>query len=126
MISGSTPETDDAMMRARGSMPSSWARVPLMTTTAAAPSFRGHEFPAVTFPPGLNTGSSSASFSTVDSRRGPSSRATPSHGEISRSKKPESCAATARSCDRCANLSMSSRDTSQRSATFSAVMPMGM
>ena len=37
-----------------------------MTTTAAAPSFSGHEFPAVTFPSGLNAGSSSASLSSVD------------------------------------------------------------
>ena len=35
-------------------------------------------------------------------------------------------AATARSCDCCAKRSMSSRDTSQRSATFSAVKPIGM
>ena len=102
MISGSTPETDDAMIRARGLTPSSDARVSLITTTAAAPSFKGHEFPAVTFPPGLKLGSSSASFSSVDSRRGPSSAATPSQGVSSRAKKPLSWAATARSCERCA------------------------
>ena len=76
MISGATPDTDDATMRARGAMPSSRARVSDITTTAAAPSFNGHELPAVTFPPGLNTGSSSASFSSVERRRGPSSAAT--------------------------------------------------
>ena len=97
-----------------------------MTTTAAAPSFSGHEFPAVTLPPGLNTGSSAASFSSVDDARGPSSADTPSYGVISRSKKPDCCAATARSCDCCANRSMSSRETSHRSATFSAVSPIGM
>ena len=88
--------------RARGWRPSSAARGSLITTTAAAPSFNGHEFPAVTFPPGLKTGSSSASFSSVDPRRGPSSAATPSQGVISRAKKPLSWARTARSCERCA------------------------
>jgi hypothetical protein len=126
MISGSTPETDDAMMRARGCRPSSAARASDMTTTAAAPSFSGHAFPAVTLPPGLNAGSSADSFSSVDEGRGPSSASTPFHGVISRAKKPECCAATARSCDCCANRSMSSRETSHRSATFSAVNPIGM
>src|SRR5829696_2941810 len=126
MISGSTPETDDATIRARGSIPSSRARVSDMTTTAAAPSFSGHGLPAVTLPPGLNAGSSCDSFSSVDDARGPSSFATPSHGVISRSKKPFSCAATARSCDCWAKRSMSSRETSHRSATFSAVTPIGM
>ena len=126
MISGSTPDTLEAMMRARGVMPSSRARSADITTTAAAPSLSGHAFPAVTRPRGLNAGSSADSFSNVDERRGPSSAATPSHGVTSRAKKPESCAATARSCDCCAKRSMSSRETSQRSATFSAVSPIGM
>ena len=73
MISGSTPETLDAMIRARGLMPSSRARSADMTTTAAAPSFSGQELPAVTLPPGLNTGSRTGSFSSVDDARGPSS-----------------------------------------------------
>jgi len=126
MISGSTPETADARMRARGWTPSSRARSRDMTTTAAAPSFSGQALPAVTLPPGLNAGSSAASFSSVDEARGPSSAATPSHGVISRAKKPDSCAATARSCERCAKRSMSSRETSHCSATFSAVRPIGM
>ena len=42
-----------------------------MTTTAAAPSFNGHALPAVTLPPGLNAGSSAASFSSVDDRARP-------------------------------------------------------
>ena len=126
MISGSTPETDDARIRAFGSRPSSRARSSDMTTTAAAPSFSGQEFPAVTLPSGLKAGSSCASAASVEPRRGPSSAATPSQGVISRAKKPESWAATARSCERCAKRSMSSRDTSQRSATFSAVRPIGM
>ena len=78
MISGATPETLEAMMRARGVMPSSLARCSDITTTAAAPSFSGHELPAVTLPPGLNAGSRADSFSSVDDRRGPSSAATPS------------------------------------------------
>ena len=131
MISGSMPETAVAMMRAIGEISSWRARSSLMITTAAAPSFSGHALPAVTLPSGLNAGLSSASFSSVVPARGPSSLETtvPSvfvYGEISLSKKPRSWAATARSCDRLANLSISSRDTLKRSATFSAVMPIGM
>ena len=64
MISGSTPDTLDAMIRARGLMPELARRASAdMTTTAAAPSFSGHALPAVTLPPGLNAGSSAASFS---------------------------------------------------------------
>ena len=62
-----------------------------ITSTAAAPSFSGHELPAVTLPSSLNAGSSSESFSSVELARGPSSFATtvPSGsvtGTISRSK----------------------------------------
>ena len=64
------------MIRARGWMPSSCAFASLMTTTAAAPSFSGHELPAVTEPPGLKAGSRLCSRSSVDSRRGPSSSET--------------------------------------------------
>jgi hypothetical protein len=126
MISGATPDTEEATIRARGRMPSSRARVSDITTTAAAPSFNGHAFPAVTFPSGLKTGSSCASFSSVESRAARRRRRLRPQAVISRSKKPESCAATARSCERCAKRSMSSRETSHRSATFSAVIPMGM
>ena len=45
-------------------MPSSFAFVSLITTTAAAPSLSGHALPAVTLPSGRNTGFSVASFST--------------------------------------------------------------
>ena len=67
----------------------------------------------------------------VESARGPSSAATtpPSafvYGVSSRAKKPDAWAATARSCERCANRSISSRETSHCSATFSAVNPIGM
>ena len=102
-----------------------------MTSTAAAPSLRGHEFPAVTVPPGLNTGSSDASFSIVVLGLGPSSMAAvrPSGrttGVISLSKKPFFWASTARSCDRLANSSIRSRVMPYCSATFSAVIPIGM
>ena len=74
-------------------MPSSFARVSLITMTAAAPSFSGHALPAVTVPSGRNTGLRPASFSAVVSGRGPSSllMTVPSGsvtGVISRSKKP--------------------------------------
>ena len=76
MISGSSPVTDDAMMRAFGFTPSSPARSSDMITSAAAPSFSGHELPAVTFPSGLKAGWSSPSFSSVEEGRGPSSAET--------------------------------------------------
>src|SRR5918995_591424 len=65
MISGSSPVTGLATIRARGVTPSSFARCSDMITSAAAPSFSGHELPAVTLPPGLKAGSSSRSFSIV-------------------------------------------------------------
>ncbi len=48
MISGFSALTPLATTRASGVMPSSFALVSLITTTAAAPSFSGHAFPAVT------------------------------------------------------------------------------
>ncbi len=85
----------------------------------------------MTFPPGLKAASSDASFSRVVLGRGPSSAAAmrPSGrttGVISRSKKPFFCASTARSCDRLANSSIRSRVIPYCSATFSAVIPIGM
>ena len=93
-------------------MPSSRARVSLITTTAAAPSFSGQLFPAVTSPSGRNAGLSWESFSRVVSGRGPSSLDTtvPSGvvtGTISRSKNPLSIEAPARCCDSSANSSIS-------------------
>ena len=117
-------------MRARGLSPSFSAFSADMTSTAAAPSFSGQALPAVTVPSGLNAGLSSASFSTVVPGRGPSSLVTSPSGvctaTISRSKWPESRAATARCCEIAAHSSWDSRETLQRSATFSAVMPIGM
>ena len=131
MISGSRPLVAAAITRARGLTPSSFAFSSLISSTAAAPSFRGHELPAVTRPSSRKAGLSSASFSTVVPGRGPSSLSTVpwsgvSTGRISRSKKPESRASTARSWERLAYSSIDSRVTLKRSATFSAVSPIEM
>ena len=131
MISGRIAATVEAMMRARGLSPSALAFSSLMTSTAAAPSFSGHALPAVTVPSGLNAGLSAASFSIVVPGRGPSSLVTsvPSGvvtGTISLSKCPDACASTARFWDTTAHSSCCSRVTLQRSATFSAVSPIGM
>ncbi len=56
MISGDRPDTPVATMRARGVSPSSAARVSDMMMTAAAPSLRGQQLPAVTTPSGRKTG----------------------------------------------------------------------
>ena len=58
MYSGSLAAVAEATMRARGFRPSSSAFVSDMTSTAAAPSFSGHELPAVTLPSSLKAGSS--------------------------------------------------------------------
>jgi hypothetical protein len=145
MISGRIAATKEATMRARGSRPSSLARSSLMTSTAAAPSLSGQELPAVTVPPSLKAAFSPARTSMVVPGRGPSSlvivpaststwlpslsasvAAGVSTGTISLSKWPESRASTARFWDTTAHSSWASRETWQRSATFSAVSPMGM
>jgi len=92
-------------IRARGFKPSSPAFASDMISAAAAPSFSGHELPAVTPPPPSKASGSEASFSRVEDARGPSSLSTtvPSGsvtGAISRSKKPLSCDCTASSCER--------------------------
>ena len=63
MISGDSPDTPVATMRANGVRPSSRAFTSLMMTTAAAPSFSGQAFPAVTVPLGRKTGLSWLIFS---------------------------------------------------------------
>ncbi len=105
MISGSSPLVAEAITRARGFSPSSFARVSDITSTAAAPSFSGHELPAVTRPSSRKAGLSDASRSSVESARGPSSFATllpsgSSIATISRSKKPSPSDFTASSCER--------------------------
>jgi hypothetical protein len=118
-------------MRASGVIPSSRARLSLITITAAAPSFSGQEFPAVTSPSGRNTGFSAASTSAVVPARGQSSTATTCPdgvvtGTILRSKVPLRCDSTARPWDRTANSSISARVTCSASRTFSAVWPIAM
>ena len=56
MISGLSPVAAEVTIRASGVSPSSAARAPLMITTAAAPSFRGQQLPAVTVPSARKTG----------------------------------------------------------------------
>ena len=102
MYSGSLPCVAAMPIRARGFKPSSLARSSDITSTAAAPSLSGHEFPAVTPPPPSKASGSSESFSRVELARGPSSFVTsvPSGsltGTISRSKKPSSWDRTASS-----------------------------
>ncbi len=81
------------------------------------------ELPAVTVPPWRNAGLRLASLSGPVSGRGCSSRAKSPTGTSSSSKRPSSAAFSQRCCDRSANASCSSRDTSYRSATFSPVSP---
>src|SRR6266581_5380258 len=93
MISGDSPLTPVATMRASGVTPSSVALASLMITTAAAPSLSGQQLPAVTRPSGRNTGLSPATASYVTPARGPSSAdtVTPAGvvtGVISRAQKP--------------------------------------
>ena len=121
------------------------ARSSEMISSAAAPSLSGQALPAVTVPSSLNTGFSAASFSIVVPGRGPSSLVTtvsgtsislPSlsvvlvrrhrHGDDLRVEVPGLTAATARVWEISAHSSWASRLTLQRSATFSAVMPIGM
>jgi hypothetical protein len=102
-----------------------------MTTTAAAPSLRAQQLPAVTTPSGRNTGSSWETASRVTPARGPSSRETsvPSGvvtGVISRAQKPSLIAFSARFWDLTPNSSSSSRLSPRSRATFSAVCPIAM
>jgi len=70
---GSTPLVACATIRAMGFAPSSFARVALVTTTAAAPSFTPGALPAVTVPSFLNAGFRDRRTSIVVSSRGDSS-----------------------------------------------------
>ena len=131
MISGESAVTPDETIRASGVMPSSAALTSLITTTAAAPSLSGQQFPAVTVPSGRNTGFSAATFSSVVPGRGPSSADTtvPSGsvvGVMSRCQNPSASAFSARFCERTPNSSCCSRLTPRSPATFSAVCPMAM
>ena len=131
MISGSSAVTAVDTIRARGVIPSSRARMSLITTIAAAPSFSGQELPAVTDPPYRKTGVSARRASSDVSGRGPSSIETirpPGRvtGVMSCSKKPPVIAVAALRCDSNANWSCSARETPSIPATFSAVCPIAM
>ena len=104
-----------------------------MTTTAAAPSFKLEEFPAVTEPSLTNAGRSLASFSMVSPSLGPSSVSKTvtfpflsfsSTGRISSANFPLFTASTARLWLSSAKASCSSLLTPNRFATFSAVVPL--
>jgi hypothetical protein len=87
-----------------------------MITTAAAPSFRGQQLPAVTVPFGRKTGFSADTPSRVVPGRGPSSTLTTVWswrvtGTISRSNTPLAMAFSARFWDRTPNSSCSARLT---------------
>ena len=111
-------------MRASGSMPRSAAHSSEQTTTQDAPSLTPGAFPAVVVPSGSKTGFNDASRSSVVSRRTPSSAATPPTGTISSSKRPASCAAAARSWERSAHASCSSRLIPSSRATADACWTM--
>ena len=65
MISGFSALTPLDTTRASGVVPSSFAFVSLMTTTAAAPSFSGHALPAVTFISPANNATNVAVGTTI-------------------------------------------------------------
>ena len=112
MISGERPETPVDTIRARGFRPSSAAFVSDMMMTAAAPSLRPQQLPAVTTPSGRKTGLRSLMPSYVTPARGPSSALTTVPlgvvtGVISRAQKPSLIAFSARFCERTPNSSSS-------------------
>jgi hypothetical protein len=100
---GGTPATPMLLILAIGCRPRASAYSREATSTAAEPSFRELELPAVTDPSPLKAGLSFASFSRVVSRLGPSSASTTVSsfrvftvtGTISSRKRFSSIAATA-------------------------------
>ena len=129
MISGFNAVTAEDTIRASGVIPSSRARTSLITTTAAAPSFSGQAFPAVTEPSVRNTGLSFPNPSRSVCGRGPSSAATTVPlgsvmGVMSFSKNPLAMARPAFCCDCMAYSSCAARVMPSSCATFSAVWPM--
>src|SRR5450756_572638 len=115
MISGDSALTPVETMRASGARPSCAALTSLITTSAAAPSFSGQQFPAVTVPCSRNTGLSVDIFSSVVPGLGPSSADTTSPdgrvtGVISRCQNPLARAFSARFCDLTPNSSCSARE----------------
>ena len=80
MISGLSPLTPVVTIRASGVSPSSAARVSLMITTAAAPSFSGQQLPAVTVPSARKTGLSAGDG--LERGAGPRSVVGGDHGAV--------------------------------------------
>ena len=125
---GSTPAAAHVTTLASGSTPSCSQPAPETSSSAAAPSLSGLEFPAVTVPSAAKTGRRPASRSSVESDRGPSSTATdpPSAsttGTSSPSNRPDRWAASARSWLPNAKRSWASRVIEYSAASTSAVMP---
>ena len=105
----------------------------VITTTAAAPSFRPEALPAVTLPALSNAGRRPASASALVFLLMNSSAAKTIgspffcamlKGTISSLNRPASCAAAAFCCEASASASCCSRVMPYFLATFSAVMPM--
>ena len=126
IISGDNPESPVEIMRANGVMPSAFAFDSLITTRAAAPSFKAQQLPAVTVPSGRNTGFNCETPSNVTFGRGPSSlEITEPSGKVtgvmSLAQNPLAIAAWAKTWLRTANSSCSPREMPLSWATFSAV-----
>ena len=125
---GGTPATAPLLIRASGASPYWATALSEATSSAAAPSFTPEALPAVTLPPGASGASLASASSEV--ARGCSSTATVAGsprrcgtvtGSISRASRPSAIARAARCCERSANASWSSRETSYSSATVCAV-----
>lgn len=126
---GSTPTLAQERIVARGVRPCSAASAASATRTAAAPSFTPLELPAVMEKPSISGWSAfrAASLAMLVSRRGCSStskteadpsRPTTLTGMISPANRPSSTARTARSCERSAQASISSREMPSSRAVF--------
>ena len=132
MIDGSTPAVAEAAMRARGSSPRAFASSALISTRAAAPSFRPEALAAVTLPSLAKAGRSFCISSRVAPWRMYSSWSTTTSpflpgmttGAISSANLPAFCAASALCWLARANSSWASRVMPHLSAMFSAVWPM--
>jgi hypothetical protein len=92
MMTGSSAATTAVCTRASGRRPCAAAQRDVVTASAAAPSEICDADPAVTTPSGRNGVFRPPSFSSVVSRRMPSSAATSPTGAISASNSPASWA----------------------------------
>jgi hypothetical protein len=131
MISGLSALTPVATIRASGRQAELGARVLLITTTAAAPSFSAQQLPAVTVPSGRKTGARPGDAGHGDPGAGPVVGA--DHGPVGQGdgddlgvEEPVAIACSARFWERTPNSSCSRREMPRRPATFSAVWPIAM